>query len=94
MQKSAEVEGVERRLHKVRAHLKYTWADQRTEEYDQKKPRKVRGASMTGHEICRMSALDAVNLGSRRGFLRQLKGAPCENPKCDEHPVGFGVQAG
>ena len=72
--RSAELVGTERQLHQVRAHLKYTWTDQRTETYEGKRPRARQGLSVSGHEICRMSALDMVNLGLAGGILTDLQG--------------------
>jgi hypothetical protein len=59
--RSAELVGVEKRLHEVRAHLKYVWTDQRTVVYDEKRPRAQQDNALTGHQICRMSVLDMVH---------------------------------
>ena len=61
--RSAQLVGVEKRLHEVRAHLKYVWTDQRTSVYDEKRPRAQQDNSLTGHQICRMSVFDMVHSG-------------------------------
>jgi hypothetical protein len=85
--RSAELVGTERQLHHVRAHLKYVWTDQRTQTYEEKRPRARQTLGLSGHDICRMSALQMVDFGFSAGILNDLQGSACPNPKCEVQAV-------
>jgi len=73
--KTRDLVGEEKKIVQIIAHLKYTWIEQRSEACDQLKPRAQETHSVTGHQLCRMSARDVAEFSLQCG--------PCQNPACN-----------
>ena len=88
--RTSDLYGLDKRLAKVVAHLKYTWVEQRTGVYDARKPRAQERQCVSGHQLCRMSASDMCDFSWQCGLLNDLAGASCKSPKCAEYAEKFG----
>lgn len=79
-----DLHGPQKQLHQVVARLKYTWLEQRTSVYEERKPRAQEAQCISGHEICRLSAQDMCAFAKQCRLLDDAQGSACQNPKCAE----------
>ena len=83
--RAQDLEGVEKKLAQLVAHLKYTWIEQRTSQYEERRPRAQESQCVSGHQLCRMSARDMCEFSLQCELLDGLEEGVCQNPKCEDH---------
>jgi hypothetical protein len=81
--RTKELTGKDRQLAELVARMKYTWIEQRSEVYEGRKPRAREEQTVTGHQLCRMSAKDMCDFDREWGLLEDLQGRTCPNPQCE-----------
>ena len=88
--RTSQLEGAEKSLARVVAHLKYTWIEQRSSAYDARRPRAQEGQCVTGHQLCRMSARDMCDFSQQCELLDLAQDSFCQNPRCAEYAEKWG----
>jgi len=88
----ADLDGLDKKLAQVVAHLKYTWLEQRTRDYDARRPRAQESQCVSGHQLCRMTAWDMCQFSLQCDFLSDLEEPrECTNPKCADYAEKWGT---
>ena len=78
--RTGDLEGLDKRMAQVVAHLKYTWVEQRTAKYDARVPRAQEKQCVSGHQLCRMTTLDICEYSLQCGFLGESYKRPLPKP--------------
>lgn len=83
---------LERRRWRLVAHMKYTWLQNRTQEYEGKPVKRCRASVVrSGDELTRMTVQEFCQCLFADHLLFNLEGNPCTNPGCAAKPGKFSV---
>ena len=78
VQTAAGLVGKEKQLAQVVARLKYTWIEQRSCAYEERKPRAQEAQCVSGHQLARMSAKEMCEFAAQCRLLQDAQGEPCQ----------------
>ena len=90
--RAQDLDGVEKKLAQLVAHLKYTWREQRTSQYEERRPRAQESQCVSGHQLCRMSAQHMCEFSLQCELIDGPGHSVCQNPKCDEYFERWGKE--
>ena len=86
------IQPLQKKLWRTTAHLKYTWIQNRTAEYENKAAKRVRGEVVrSGDELTRMTVRQFCLTLFEDGLLLNLEGMPCTDPRCPQKVAKFCV---